>query len=140
MTRPVFVIVYRDVTHRDRAYSADVKTYKTIKQIIPIYIVSCAIRRLSVVLAPSSPQLPMLEALDVCRDPEGWGPISSIRKFDLTFCFEEGALLAPILALWAVSSAARIYGLSSLEKKQRSRKSLWVLGIKLVSVVGGYRC
>ena len=37
-----------------------------------------------------------------CRDPEGWGPVSRLRQFDLTPCFEEGVVLSSLLVVFAV--------------------------------------
>ena len=87
---------------------------------------------------PPSPScsLPMVMPPAVaCKDPYGeqWGPISRLRDFDLTQCFEEGLLLPGLLALFIVLQAFRVYVLSSkFQNLERSRKSIWVLRSKLV--------
>lgn len=68
-----------------------------------------------------------------CRDPrEAWGPVSQLRPFDLTPCFEEGVVLSTVLVLFAVLAFFRCVALRSLESAPRSRKSVWVLRAKLV--------
>ncbi|KAI0091755.1 metal resistance protein YCF1 [Irpex rosettiformis] len=70
-----------------------------------------------------------------CKDPYGeqWGPISRLRDFDLTPCFEEGLLLPGLLALFILLQTFRVYALSSKFKNlERSRKSVWVLKSKLI--------
>ncbi|KAI0819664.1 metal resistance protein YCF1 [Trametes gibbosa] len=68
-----------------------------------------------------------------CRgDPEGWSPASHIRPFDLTPCFEEGAILSPLLALFVLSAGASCWVLRSRETRPRSKKSVWVLRAKLI--------
>ena len=75
-----------------------------------------------------------MSALLTCRgDPEGWRPHSRIRPFDLTPCFEEGAVLSPLLALFAIAAVVACWAIRSQETRDRSRKSLWVLRAKLVS-------
>lgn len=80
----------------------------------------------------SPPVKSMGSPLDFCRDPEGWGPKSGFRKFDLTPCFEEGVVLPLPLLLLVVVGTHRIYCLSSSEKQERSRKSVWLLRAKVV--------
>ncbi|KAH9852113.1 metal resistance protein YCF1 [Lenzites betulinus] len=68
-----------------------------------------------------------------CRgDPEGWSPASRIRPFDLTPCFEEGAILSPLLALFVLSAGAVCCVRRSREARTRSKKSVWVLRAKLI--------
>ncbi|KAF8638952.1 hypothetical protein AX16_010426 [Volvariella volvacea WC 439] len=45
----------------------------------------------------------------VCRDAEGWGPISPHRDFDLTICFEEGVVLPFLLLFLALGATWRIW-------------------------------
>jgi hypothetical protein len=40
---------------------------------------------------------------------EGWGPVSRLREFDLTPCFEEGILLSTLLVLLLVVSLFRLW-------------------------------
>ena len=69
----------------------------------------------------------------VCRgDPEGWGPVSRIRPFDLTSCFEEAAVLSPVLAILVLSAAIASWIHRGCEVRHRSEKSVWVLRTKLV--------
>lgn len=74
----------------------------------------------------------MASSLARCANPEGWGPVSPIRTFDLTPCFEEGIVLSTVLVLFLVAAAPRCWVLSSDAVRTRSRKSVWVLRIKLV--------
>ncbi|KAI0731222.1 metal resistance protein YCF1 [Earliella scabrosa] len=69
----------------------------------------------------------------VCRgDPEGWGPVSRIRPFDLTSCFEEAAVLSPVLAILVLSAAIASWIHRGCEVRHRSKKSVWVLRAKLL--------
>lgn len=68
-----------------------------------------------------------------CPDPEGWGPISHFRDYDLTSCFEEGALLLPAFALLVVLGADRCVSLSKTERREHGSPSRWLLRSKLVS-------
>ena len=72
-------------------------------------------------------------AEEYCLDPEGWGPVSPIRDFDLTPCFEEGILLSTLAVLLTVSGLNKVHALWSLEDRPRSNKSRWLLGAKIVS-------
>ena len=76
-------------------------------------------------------------AEEYCLDPEGWGPVSPIRDFDLTPCFEEGILLSASVVVLGVLGSYRIHTLWSLEERPRFNKSRWLLGTKIVS--GGTR-
>ncbi|KAI0763773.1 metal resistance protein YCF1 [Trametes elegans] len=68
----------------------------------------------------------------VCRgDPEGWAPASRIRPFDLTPCFEEGAVLSSLSALFILAAFISSWSIRSREVRQRSRRSIWVLRAKL---------
>ncbi|RDX54318.1 metal resistance protein YCF1 [Lentinus brumalis] len=68
-----------------------------------------------------------------CRgDPEGWGPVSRIRPFDLTSCFEEGAVLSPLLAIFVVSAVSACWLHRGHEIFERSRRSVWILRGKLL--------
>ena len=44
---------------------------------------------------------------------EGWGPVSSLREFDLTPCFEEGIILSTLLVFVLVVSLFRLWGIKS---------------------------
>lgn len=67
-----------------------------------------------------------------CGNPEGWGPVSTARPFDLTPCFEEGILLSTVLVLFVIAAAFRCWALRGRESRPRCRKSVWVLRSKLV--------
>ena len=68
-----------------------------------------------------------------CRDPtESWGPVSRLRQFDLTPCFEEGIILSSILAVFAVLAVFRIFVLRSFKSHSRCKKSRVILWAKLV--------
>ncbi|CDO77661.1 hypothetical protein BN946_scf184969.g12 [Trametes cinnabarina] len=74
-----------------------------------------------------------MSTLLTCRgDPEGWRPVSRIRPFDLTPCFEEGAVLTPLLAVFLVAAAVSCWTIRAREPRVRSRQSLWVLRVKLI--------
>ncbi|KAI0629229.1 metal resistance protein YCF1 [Trametes polyzona] len=74
-----------------------------------------------------------MSALWTCRgDPEGWSPASRIRPFDLTPCFEEGAVLSPLLLAFLLCAGASCSSLRSREVRARSRRSLWALRAKLM--------
>ncbi|KAJ3484887.1 hypothetical protein NLI96_g5332 [Meripilus lineatus] len=70
-----------------------------------------------------------------CRNFEGWGPVSSIRQFDLTPCFEEGILLSSILVVFIVFATFRTWALRSSELYPRCRKSVWLLRSKLAYIL-----
>ena len=74
-----------------------------------------------------------MSSLLACRDSaEGWGPVSHLRPFDLTPCFEEGVILSSILVVFAVLALFRCYALRSFDPHPRGRKSRWLLRTKLV--------
>lgn len=79
----------------------------------------------------TSSSLPM-DSPARCSNPEGWGPVSTARPFDLTPCFEEGILLSTLLVLFVIAGVFRCWALRSWEVLPRCRKSLWVLRAKLV--------
>ena len=47
------------------------------------------------------------------RHHEGWGPVSTLREFDLTPCFEEGIVLSTLLVALLVLSIFRLWGIRS---------------------------
>ena len=65
----------------------------------------------------------------VCRNPEGWGPVSLVRDFDLTPCFEEGVLFPAVLAVVSFASVIRTIQLRALPEKEhalkRNTRLLW---------------
>lgn len=74
-----------------------------------------------------------------CRNSEGWGPLSSLRHFDFTPCFEEGIILSSTLAIFSLVAGFSCWKLSSKhERYHRSRKSLIVLWLKLVCIIAFY--
>jgi hypothetical protein len=70
--------------------------------------------------------------MGACRDREGWSPVSDLRSFDLTPCFEEGIILSTLLVVLLILGAYRSWSLRSLPVTERSRKSIWILRAKLV--------
>ena len=68
-----------------------------------------------------------------CRHSEGWGPVSRLRPFDLTPCFEEGILFSVPLGSLIVLGLIRVYQLYQLVALQRAQKrNVWLLWAKLV--------
>lgn len=69
---------------------------------------------------------------DLCHHPEGWGPISRLRPFDLTPCFEDAVFSVPLGLLIALS-LLRSWQLSRLNALHRTQKiNTWLLWVKLV--------
>jgi hypothetical protein len=69
---------------------------------------------------------------DLCHHPEGWGPISRLRPFDLTPCFEDAVFSVP-LGLLIAFSLLRSWQLSRLNALHRTQKiNTWLLWVKLV--------
>ncbi|KAJ7449546.1 multidrug resistance-associated ABC transporter [Mycena latifolia] len=66
-----------------------------------------------------------------CRDVEGFGPVSRLRDFDLTYCFEEGVLLSSLLAVLLIWSVLSSLSLCLVDVPTRSLKSRVLLGAKL---------
>ncbi|KAF8740000.1 hypothetical protein AX14_009122 [Amanita brunnescens Koide BX004] len=66
-----------------------------------------------------------------CRDPEGWGPISRVRSFDTTLCFEEGVILPSILTGFICFALLQIGIFYSKPPRARSQKSYLLLWTKL---------
>lgn len=58
-----------------------------------------------------------------CHHSEGWGPVSRLRPFDLTPCFEEGVLFSVPLGSLIVLSLFRVYQLGQLVALQRTQKT-----------------
>ncbi|KAJ7281673.1 multidrug resistance-associated ABC transporter [Mycena rebaudengoi] len=74
-----------------------------------------------------------------CHDPEGYlGPVSRLRDFDLTFCFEEGVLISGLLAtllIWSVISSMSLFVLNSAPRSIKSRILLWgKLGLLMLAL------
>ncbi|KAM6496895.1 metal resistance protein YCF1 [Amanita muscaria] len=61
-----------------------------------------------------------------CRDPEGWGPVSPSRAFDVTPCFEEGVVLSPLLAGFTCLALLNTIVLYNKEPTKLSKKN-WIL-------------
>ncbi|KAF8271622.1 metal resistance protein YCF1 [Lactarius quietus] len=57
-----------------------------------------------------------------CHHTEGWGPVSRLRPFDLTPCFEEGILFSVPLGSLIFLSLVRVYQLRHLVALQRTQK------------------
>ena len=67
---------------------------------------------------------------------EGWGPVSTLREFDLTPCFEEGILLSTLLAVLLVVSLFRLWETKSVAvNRTLTSRSASVLKAKLVCSV-----
>ncbi|KAG8992893.1 hypothetical protein FRB94_011203 [Tulasnella sp. JGI-2019a] len=67
-----------------------------------------------------------------CANPEGWGPISKHRQFDLTPCFENGVLLGGILTLVFLGSSLRTFQLRKTHIRHENVKTRKWLGAKMV--------
>ncbi|KIP05505.1 hypothetical protein PHLGIDRAFT_128871 [Phlebiopsis gigantea 11061_1 CR5-6] len=72
-----------------------------------------------------------MQASPSCNDPEGWGPVSRLRQFDLTPCFEEGVLLSSVLVLFSVLAVFRCVALRSFKSYSRCKRSRVILWVKL---------
>jgi hypothetical protein len=69
----------------------------------------------------------------MCHHPEGWGPISRLRPFDLTPCFEDAVLFSVPSAVLVVLGLLRMLHLSRQPALQRAQKiNTWLLWAKLV--------
>lgn len=66
---------------------------------------------------------------------EGWGPVSRLREFDLTPCFEEGIVLSTLLVALLIISLFRLWGIKSEHIHTLTIRSTSVLNAKLVSPV-----
>ena len=72
---------------------------------------------------------------DLCHHPEGWGPVSRIRPFDFTPCFEDAVLFSVPLGLLIAVSLFRLWHLSRLSALHRTQRiNTWLLWAKLVRV------
>jgi ATP-binding cassette subfamily C (CFTR/MRP) protein 1 len=72
---------------------------------------------------------------DLCHHPEGWGPVSRLRSFDLTPCFEDAVLFSVPLGLLIAVSLLRLWHLSRLSALHRTQRiNTWLLWAKLVRV------
>jgi hypothetical protein len=81
----------------------------------------------------SSP--PAMPPGDLCHHPEGWGPVSRIRPFDFTPCFEDAVLFSVPLGLLITLSLFRLWHLSRLSALHRTQRiNTWLLWAKLVRV------
>lgn len=74
-----------------------------------------------------------------CHDREGWRPVSRLRDFDLTPCFEEAAVLAGLLAAVFLLAVLRTIAICLREPLHLSRKSTLYLRTKLVRVMLCFR-
>lgn len=71
-----------------------------------------------------------------CWDPyERWGPVSALRPFDVTRCFEEGVVLSSLLVLFIVSAFFRCYTARNLDVYHRCQKSRLILTAKVVRII-----
>ncbi|TFK18058.1 metal resistance protein YCF1 [Coprinopsis marcescibilis] len=70
-----------------------------------------------------------------CTDPEGWRIVSRHRPFDLTACFQEGALLSGLYALLVVVALVRSALLAFRQPLARSKKSYVLLWLKIFILV-----
>jgi ATP-binding cassette subfamily C (CFTR/MRP) protein 1 len=57
-----------------------------------------------------------------CHHSEGWGPVSQLRPFDLTPCFEEAILFSVPLGSLIVLSLVRVFRLRQFVALQRTQK------------------
>ena len=70
----------------------------------------------------------------LCHHSEGWGPVSKQRPFDLTPCFEDGALVGGSLAFLFLGAILRTYQLRSKEIRHNNVKTRRWLAMKLVNL------
>ncbi|KAF8202113.1 multidrug resistance-associated ABC transporter [Pholiota molesta] len=70
-----------------------------------------------------------------CHDREGWRPVSRLRDFDLTPCFEEAAILSGLLAAVFLLAVLRTLTICLREPLQLSRKSTLYLRAKLALLI-----
>ena len=64
---------------------------------------------------------------------EGWGPVSTLREFDLTPCFEEGIILPTLLVVLLLVSLSRLWRTrSGVVNRTLTSRSASVLTAKLV--------
>ena len=77
----------------------------------------------------------LVASMDICQDSEGWRVVSRIRDFDFTLCFEEGFIISGLLGTLLLSALWRSFVLLLLPSLVRSSKSLWLLRVKLVSLL-----
>lgn len=89
----------------------------------------------------ASAPLPVTLSMATCRSTyhghrEGWGPVSTLREFDLTPCFEEGIILSTLLVILLVASLFRLWGVKSRTANHTlTARSVSVLKAKLVCSV-----
>ena len=77
----------------------------------------------------------------ICHDPEGWGPISRLRPFDLTPCFEDAVLFSVPLASLTILGLFRAWNLCRISALKRTQKiNVWLLWCKLVCRPSGFLC
>lgn len=67
-----------------------------------------------------------------CLNPEGWGPVSKHRAFDLTPCFEDAGLVGGSLAIIFLSSIYYTHQLRRHEIQPKNVKTRKWLVAKLV--------
>ncbi|KDR65747.1 hypothetical protein GALMADRAFT_232908 [Galerina marginata CBS 339.88] len=70
--------------------------------------------------------------MPACHDIEGWRPVSRLRDFDTTPCFEEGILLSGLLSVAFAFCLLRSIALCLHGPFERSRRSTWILRAKLL--------
>jgi len=64
---------------------------------------------------------------------ERWGPVSKLREFDLTPCFEEGIILSTLLVVLLLVSLFRLWETKSVTvNRTLTSRSASVLKAKLV--------
>jgi ATP-binding cassette, subfamily C (CFTR/MRP), member 1 len=69
----------------------------------------------------------------ICYHNEGWGPVSRLRPFDFTPCFEEAVLFSVPFAFFIVIGLFRTWYFCRLCALQRIQKiNMWLLWGKLV--------
>lgn len=76
--------------------------------------------------------------MDICNNSEGWGPISRLRPFDLTPCFEDGVLNPSLLIALVITASVSSFIHSRHHPLQLNPRSKWLLGTKLVRLHIGF--
>ncbi|KAI0255781.1 P-loop containing nucleoside triphosphate hydrolase protein [Lactifluus subvellereus] len=71
----------------------------------------------------------------ICHHLEGWGPVSRLRPFDFTPCFEDAVLFSVPLASLTILGLFRVWNLCRLNALQRTQKiNVWLLWSKLATL------
>ncbi|RUS22445.1 multidrug resistance-associated protein 3 [Endogone sp. FLAS-F59071] len=72
----------------------------------------------------------------ICKDSEGWGPLSSLRDFDFTTCFED-VILIPLPSLVFVFAGAfrLLYLARSMQSNTNRRAKDWLYWLRMIFTI-----